>query len=135
MEQGALSEMREKFLHLHDRNGRDRWAERRMVFEMGFPYQGPLNNTAWGLALSALELERVTLRRPLPSLRNTEVTIELARLEEVGAIHLPSNAQMRTQIAHLLRGDHTVPDPSPDLVPLGVVVPGRRAQGLLGPQL
>ena len=109
MEQGALSEMREKFLHLHDRNGRDRWAERRMVFEMGFPYQGPLNNTAWGLALSALELERVTLRRPLPSLRNTEVTIELARLEEVGAIHLPSNPQMRTQIAHLLRGDYDLP--------------------------
>ena len=105
MSQEALVEVREKFLQMRDRHGRDRWAERRMVFEMGFPYLGPLNDTAWGLALSALELESFTTSNSLPNLRTADVTSELAQLEGFGVMHLPSNPQLRKQIAHLLRGD------------------------------
>ena len=105
LSQEALAEVREKFLQMRDRHGRDRWAERRMIFEMGFPYLGPLNDTAWGLALSALELESFTTGNSLPNLRTADVTSELAQLEEVGVMHLPSNHQLRKQIANILRGD------------------------------
>ncbi len=105
LSQEALVEVREKFLLMRDRHGRERWAERRMVFEMGFPYLGPLNDTAWGLALSVLELESFTTSNSLPNLRTADVTREFAKLEEIGVMHLPSNPQLRKQIAHLLRGD------------------------------
>ena len=101
----ALADVRENFLQIRDRHGQDRWAERRMIFEMGFPYLGPLNDGAWGVALSTLELENFTTNGTLPNLRTADVTIELAQLEDVGVMSLPSNPQMRKQIAHLLRGD------------------------------
>jgi hypothetical protein len=98
--------MRDRFLRMQDRHGRHgRWAERRMIFEMGFPYLGPLNDRAWGLALPAMEFQEFPENGSLPNLRDESIAEELAKLEEVGVMHLPSNSLLRKQIAHLLRGD------------------------------
>ena len=105
LSQEDLVEVREKFLQMRDRHGRDRWAERRMVFEMGFPYLGPLNDRAWDLALSELDLDRSDFTTSDTTLRLPDVTRELAQLEEVGVMHLPSDGRLRLEIAHLLRGD------------------------------
>ncbi len=106
MTQDEIAEMREAFLQLRDRHGRGRWAERRMIFEMGFSYLGPLNDSAWGLALSTLGLQQGTNSGDvLLDIPDAMIEEELTKLEKVGIIHLPSNPLMRAQIAHLLRGD------------------------------
>ena len=92
--------MRDRFLRMQDRHGRHgRWAERRMIFEMGFPYLGPLNDRAWGLALPAMEFQEFPENGSLPNLRDESIAEELAKLEEVGVMHLPSNSLLRKQIA------------------------------------
>ena len=100
-----IAEMREGFLQMRDHHGRDRWAERRMIFEMGFSYLGPLNDRAWSLALPSLGLQENKSNGSLPYLPSEVIDEELTKLSGVGIIHLPSNLQMRKQIAHLLRGD------------------------------
>ena len=102
-----IAEMRERFQRLRGQHatGVGRWAERRMVFEMGFPYLGPLNDRAWDLALSELDLDRSDFTTSDTTLRLPDVTRELAQLEEVGVMHLPSDGRLRLEIAHLLRGD------------------------------
>jgi hypothetical protein len=90
---------------MRDNHGQGAWAERRMVFEMGFPYLGPLNNRAWGEALPAMELQESPSNGSLPYLPNDTIDEELAKLEDVGVMHLPTNPILRKQIAHILRGD------------------------------
>jgi len=97
--------MRERFLQMRDSHGQGRWAERRMMFEMGFPYLGPLNDGAWRVALPAMELQESPNNGSLPYLRDDVIAEELEKLEEVGVMHLPSNPMLRKQIAHILRGD------------------------------
>ncbi|MCH2637591.1 MAG: hypothetical protein MKZ56_04420 [Candidatus Thalassarchaeum sp.] len=99
------NEMRERFLQMRDSQGGGRWAERRMIFELGFPYLGPLNDRAWGFALTAMQLQEFPSNGSVPFLPDEVINEELAKLEEVGVMHLPSNPMMRKQIAHLLRGD------------------------------
>ena len=52
--------MRERFLQMRDSQGGGRWAERRMIFELGFPYLGPLNARAWGFAQCAMSIPVLT---------------------------------------------------------------------------
>jgi hypothetical protein len=99
------AEMRERFLQMQDNHGGGHLAQRRRVFEMGFPYLGPLNDRAWSFALPAMELQEFPSNGSLPNLRDNAITEELAKLEAVGVMHLPSNPMLRKQIAHLLRGD------------------------------
>lgn len=101
----AVAEMKEQFSNLADFHGVGRWAARHTIFEMGFPYYGPLNDRAWGHALAALNLRTIDSKKQLPNLRQTEIAEELSRLEKAGVLHLPSNAQMRKHLAHIMRGD------------------------------
>ena len=97
--------MREKFLQLRGTHGRGRWAERRMIFEMGFAYLGPLNDNAWELALSALGLREISNGDILANVPSEIIEEELTKLERSGIIHLPSNPFLRAHLTLLLRGD------------------------------
>ena len=102
-----IAEMRERFQNLRGQHvsGVGRWAERRMIFEMGFSYLGPLNERAWGLALQALELQEYVPAEMLPNLSNQEIDEEFAKLEKAGIIYRPTTQALRTQITHLLQGN------------------------------
>ena len=105
MDAEVIVEMREEFLRMRDHQGQDRWAERRMIFELGFSYLGPLNEQAWSLALHSLRLQGGAYNGNLPYLPTEEIDEELSKLSDVGVVHLPTNLVLRKQIAHLLRGD------------------------------
>ena len=98
-------EMRDRFQQMRDSRGQGIWAGRRMIFEMGFPYLGPLNDGAWGVALPTMELQESPNNGSLPYLANDVIIEELAKLEDAGVMHLPTNPLLRKQIAHILRGD------------------------------
>ena len=102
-----IGEMREMFQGLREQhaNGVGRWAERRMIFELGFSYLGPLNERAWGLALQALELQEHVAVEMRPVLSNQEIDDEFAKLEKAGIIYRPTTPALRNQITHLLQGN------------------------------
>ena len=107
MGRDEIAEMRERFQRLRGQNanGVGRWAERRMIFEMGFSYLGPLNERAWGLALQALELQEHVPTEMLPDLSNQEMDEEFVKLEKAGIIYRPTTPALRRQITHLLQGN------------------------------
>ena len=101
----AIEEMKQQFNQMQDNHNFGGLHARRMVFEMGFPYFGPLNDRAWSHAISALNLQELESRTPLPNIPRTVVHEELSKMEDAGILCIPSNHQMRKHLAHLLRGD------------------------------
>ena len=101
----AISELKEQFNQMQENHNFGGLNARRMVFEMGFPYFGPLNDRAWSHAISTLNLQVVESNTPLPNIPRTVIDEELSKIEEAGVLCLPSNRNMRKHLAHLLRGD------------------------------
>ena len=101
----AISELKEQFNQMQENHNFGGLNARRMVFEMGFPYFGPLNDRAWSHAISTLNLQVVESNNPLPNIPRTVIDEELSKIEEAGVLCLPSNRNMRKHLAHLLRGD------------------------------
>ena len=100
-----IEEMKQQFNQMQDNHNFGGFHGRRMVLEMGFPYFGPLNNRAWGHALSALNLEELDPSIHPPNLHHTVIDEELSKMENAGVMCLPSNNRMREHLAHISRGD------------------------------
>ncbi len=101
----AIAEMKQQFNQMQDNHDFGGLNGRRMIIEMGFPYFGPLNDSAWGDALSALNLRELDSCTPLPNIHHTVVREELSKIENAGVLYLPENYQERKHLAHLIRGD------------------------------
>jgi hypothetical protein len=101
----AIAEMKQQFNQMQDSHNFGGLNARRMIFEMGFPYFGPLNEDAWRYALSTLNLQELNPNNSLPNIHHTVATEELSKMENAGVLCLPSNNQVRKHLAHLLRGD------------------------------
>ena len=67
-------------------------------------YSGPLNDGAWGVTLSNLQLTEFNYPNPLPNIDIETVDRKLAELNRAGILYIPQNPNIREHITHFLQG-------------------------------
>ena len=99
-----LSDMREIFHDLRSRNGRN-WLNRRHIFDMGFPYLGPVSDIGWISALDNLDIGILHLNRVKSrSVSKGEVLGVENQLKDAGLVRFPKGMHIQEHVAKIMLG-------------------------------
>ncbi len=99
-----LSKIRDMFHDLRSRNNGN-WLNRRHMFDMGFPYLGPVSDIGWISSLENLDIGILHLRKEVVrSVSEGEVLAIENQLKAAGLVRFPKEQSVREHVAKIMLG-------------------------------